>query len=127
MPKEYTARRTTMRRKKETSLREAVVGHVGQFFELHGLDETMREFDKMKLMFSGVQDWPDIEKEVMDFIVEKKRLAHQADVERQQQIDQAIIVGLAKGISGGQVNLLTGSDSQAPYYSTTSTAGGHNE
>lgn len=126
MPKEDTARRT-MRRKKETSLREAVVGHVGQFFELHGLEETMGEFDKMKLMFSGVQDWPDIEEEVMDFIVEKKRLDHQADVERQQQMNQALLVGLAKGIGGGQVVLQTGTNSQAPYYSSTATIGGHKQ
>ncbi len=118
MPREDTARRT-MRRKKETSLREAVVDHVGQFFELHGLDETMVEFDRMKLMFSGVQDWPDIEEEVMDFFIEKKRLAHQADVERQQQINQAMAIGLAKGIGGGQVVLQTGTNSQAPYYSST--------
>ena len=126
MPREDTARRT-MRRKKETSLREAVVGHVGQFFELHGLDETMGEFDRMKLMFSGVQDWPDIEEEVMDFFIEKKRLAHQADVERQQQINQAMAIGLAKGIGGGQVVLQTGTNSQAPYYSSTPTIGGHKQ
>ena len=126
MSKEDTARRT-MRRKKETSLREAVVGHVGQFFELHGLEETMGEFDKMKLMFSGVQDWPDIEEEVMNFIVEKKRLDHQADVERQQQMNQALLVGLAKGIGGGQVVLQTGTNSQAPYYSSTPTIGGHKQ
>lgn len=125
MPKEDSTKRTKSR-KKETSLREAVVGHVGQFFELHGLDETMAEFNKMKLMFSGIRDWPDIEKEVMDFFIEKKRLAQQADIERQQQIDQALVTGLAKSISGGQVNLLIGTNSQAPFYSSTPTIGGHN-
>lgn len=126
MPKQDTARRT-MPRKKETSLREAVVVHIGQFFELHGLDETIRELDKMKLMFSGIQDWPDIEEEVLDFIVEKKRLVQQADIERQKQMDQALLVGLAKGISGGQVNLLTGTNPQAPFYSSTPTIGGHKQ
>ena len=116
-----------MRRKKETSLREAVVANVGQFLELHGLDETMREFDKMKIMFSGIQDWPDIEEEVMYFIVEKKRRAHQADIERQQQMDQAMMMGLANGIGGRQVVLQTGTNSQAPFYSSTPTIGGHKQ
>lgn len=116
-----------MRRKKETSLREAVVVHIGQFFKLHGLDETIRELDKMKLMFSGIQDWPDIEEKVLDFIVEKKRLVQQADIERQKQMDQALLVGLVKGISGGQVNLLTGTNPQAPFYSSTPTIGGHKQ
>jgi len=40
----------------------------------------MAKFDKMKLMFSGIQDWPDIEEEVMGFFVEKKRLAQQVDI-----------------------------------------------
>jgi len=124
MPKVDTPQRF-IRMKKETSLREAVVGRVGQFFELHGLDETIREFDKMKLMFSGVQDWPDIEEEVMGFLIEKKRQAQLANGERQQQIDQALLVGLVKGISGGQLVLQTGTNSQAPYYSSTPTIGGH--
>lgn len=126
MPKEDTARRTT-RKKKDTTLKEAVVGRVAQFFELHGLDETMGEFDKMKIMFSGVQDWPDIEEEVMEFFIEKRRQAQQADGERQQQIDQALVIGLAKGISGGQVNLLTGANSKSPFYSSTPTLGGHKQ
>lgn len=123
MPKEDTANRTK-RRKKETTLREAVVGRVGQFFELHGLETAMEKFDAMKVLFSGCQDWPGIEKEVMDFFMEKKRLSIQADGERQQQMDEAWMQGLAKGINGGQVNLLTGTNSQAPFYSSTPTMGG---
>ena len=126
MPKEDTAKRT-IRRKKETTLREAVVARVELFFDLHGLDAAMRKFDEMKVDFSGNRDWPDIEKEVMDFILEKKKLAFLADGERQQQIDQAWIQGLANGVNGGQVVLQTGNNSQAPYYSTTSTMGGHKQ
>lgn len=126
MPKEETARRT-VRKKKETSLREAVVRHVKRFFKLHGLDETMGEFDKMKLMFSGEQDWPDIEEEVTNFFIEEKQLARQAGGERQQQIDQALVVGLSKGISGGQVVLQAGTHSEAPYFSSTPTMGGHKQ
>lgn len=123
MPKEDTSNRTK-RKKKETTLREAVVGRVGQFFELHGLEAAMEKFDAMKVLFSGCQDWPDIEKEVMDFFMEKKRLSIQADGERQQQMEEAWMRGLAKGINGGQVNLLTGTNSQAPFYSSTPTMGG---
>lgn len=124
MPKEDTVKRT-IRRKKETTLREAVVARVEQFFELHGLEAALRRFDDMKVDFSGIRDWPDIEKEVMDFFMEKRKLALQADGERKQQMDQAWIQGLARGVNGGQVVLQTGSNSQAPYYSTTSTIGGH--
>lgn len=124
MPKEDTAIRTKCR-KKETTLREAIVARVGQFFELHGLEAAMRKFDEMKVDFSGIRDWPDIEKEVTDFFMEKRRLALQADGERQKQMDQAWIQGLARGINGGQVVLQTGSNSQAPYYSTTSSIGEH--
>ena len=126
MPKEDTSSQT-LHRKKETTLREAVVGRIGQFFELHGLPDTMAEFDKMKLMFSGIQDWPDIEEEVMGFFVEKKRLAQQVDAERQQQLDHALLIGLTKGVSGGQVNLLTGTNPQAPFYSSTPPMGGHKQ
>ena len=101
MPKEDTSNRTK-RRKKETTLREAVVGRVGQFFELHGLDVAMEKFDAMKVLFSGCQDWPGIEKEVMDFFMEKKRLSIQADGERQQQMDEAWMQGLAKGSRANQ-------------------------
>ena len=126
MPKEDSAKRT-IRRKKETTLREAVVARVEQFFELHGLEAAMRKFDEMKVDFSGNRDWPDIEKEVMDFFMEKRKEALQADGERQQQMDQAWIQGLARGVNGGQVVLKTGSNSQAPYYSAPSTIGGHKQ
>ena len=99
------------------------MARVEQFFELHGLEAAMRKFDEMKVDFSGIRDWPDIEKEVMDFLMEKRRLSLQADVERQRQMDQAWIQGLARGVIGGQVVLQTGSDAQAPYYSTSSIRG----
>ena len=124
MPKEDTARRT-MRRKKDTTLREAVMGRVEEVFGLQGLDAAIKEFDELKVRFSGCEDWHDIEKDVKDFFMEKRREEQLAAAERQQQIDQALVIGLAKGISGGQVNLLTGTNSQAPYYSSTPTIGGH--
>ena len=126
MPRKDSASQAT-HRKKETTLKEAVVVRIKQFFDLYGLDAAMRKFDEMKVDFSGNRDWPDIEKEVMDFILEKKKLALLADGERQQQIDQAWIQGLANGVNGGQVVLQTGNNSQAPYYSTTSTMGGHKQ
>ena len=101
------------------------MSRVEQFFELHGLEATMRKFDEMKVDFSGFRDWPDIEKVVMDYFMEKRKQVLQADGERQQQMEQAWIQGLARGVNGGQVVLQTGSNSQASYYSTTSTIGGH--
>ena len=129
MPKEDTAsqsmRRTTKVRtiRQETTLREAVVGRVVQSFELDGLDEARKVFEVMKGLFSGNHDWPDIEEEVMEFILEQKRLAVQADGERRLQMDKALIEGLSKGLATGQMNLLTGAAAQAFYHSTTT--GGH--
>lgn len=116
----------TTRRKQETTLREAVVRSIGQFYELHGLDVALKKFDEMRLLFSGCQDWPNIDKEVTDFFIEKKRLERQADGERQQQMDEALKKGLANGLNPGQLNLLTGANPQAPYYSVLNTKeGGH--
>lgn len=96
---------------------------VEQFFGLYGLDVAMEKFDAMKVMFSGIKDWPDIEGEVTDFFMEKRRQAVQADSERQQQMDQAMVEGLVNGIRVGQANLLTGANSQAPYFSTSAVGG----
>ena len=124
MPNKDTASHVPIR-EKETTLREAVVGRIEVFFELHGLDAAIKKFDDMKIDFSCCHDWPDIEKDVLKFLIEKKHEAELADFNRQQKIDEAMVVGFAKGINGGQMNLLTGTNSQAPFYSSTPTLGGH--
>ncbi len=118
MSKEDTAIRSK-RRKKETTLREVVVKRVRLSFKLHGLEEAMKEYEDIKVMFSDfAPDWSDIADEVLDFFKEKRRLAQEAAVEREQQMTQAMMDGLAKGVVANQLNQLLGSNSQAPYYSS---------
>ena len=127
MPKEDSTIRT-IRRKKETTLREVVVKRVKLSFEFYGLEAAMKEFNDIKVMFSDLTpEWSDIAGEVLDFFLEKKRQAQEAAGEREQQINQMWADALAKnGIVANQLNLMSGSNPQAPYYSSTqTTAGGH--
>jgi hypothetical protein len=127
MPKEDTTSRT-IRRKKETTLREVVVKRVKLSFEFYGLEAAMKEFNDIKVMFSDLTpEWSDIAGEVLDFFLEKKRQAQEAAGEREQQINQMWADALARnGIVANQLNLMSGSNPQAPYYSSTqTTTGGH--
>ena len=127
MPKEDTTSRT-IRRKKETTLREVVVKRVKLSFEFYGLEAAMKEFNDIKVMFSDLTpEWSDIAGEVLDFFLEKKRQAQEAAGEREQQINQMWADALARnGIFTNQLNLMPGSNPQAPYYSSTQTpTGGH--
>ena len=127
MPKEDTTSRPKYR-KKDTTLREVVVKRVTLSFELYGLEAAMKEFNDMKVMFSDLTpEWSDIAGEVLDFFLEKKRQAQEAAGEREQQINQMLADALAKnGIVANQLNLMPGSNPQAPYYSSTqTTTGGH--
>ena len=128
MPKEDSTIRT-IRRKKETTLREVVVKRVKLSFEFYGLEAAMKEFNDIKVMFSDLTpEWSDIAGEVLDFFLEKKRQAQEAAGEREQQINQMWADALAKnGIVANQLNLMPGSNPQAPYYSTTHTTGGHKQ
>ena len=122
MPKEDTTSRTK-RRKKETTLREAVVRHVEEFPDLNGLEAAMKEFNDIKVMFSDLTpEWSDIAGEVLDFFLEKKRQAQEAANEREQQNNQMWADALAKnGVVANQLNLMPGSNAKAPYYSSTQT------
>lgn len=122
MPKEDTTSRTK-RRKKETTLREVVVKRVKLSFELVGLEAAMKEFDEMKVKFSDLTpEWSDIAGEVLDFFLEKKRQAQEAADEREQQNNQMWADALAKnGVVANQLNLMSGSNAKAPYYSSTQT------
>jgi hypothetical protein len=127
MPKEDSTIRT-IRRKKETTLREVVVKRVKLSFEFYGLEAAMKEFNDIKVMFSDLTpEWSDIAGEVLDFFLEKKRQAQEAAGEREQQINQMWADALARnGIVTNQLNLMSGSNPQAPYYSSTqTTTGGH--
>ena len=128
MPKEDSTIRT-IRRKKETTLREVVVKRVKLSFEFYGLEAAMKEFNDIKVLFSDLTpEWSDIAGEVLDFFLEKKREAQEAAGEREQQINQMLADALAKnGIVANQLNLMPGSNPQAPYYSTTHTTGGHKQ
>jgi hypothetical protein len=126
MSSQDTARQT-QRKEKETSLREAVTGMVRRLFESDGLETAKEGFEKARALFAFAPGWHDIEEEVHQFFVEKRREALQAERERQQQLDSAMVEGLAKGIDVNQANLLTGAYSQAAYQLTTSTIGGHKQ
>lgn len=128
MPKEDSTIRT-IRRKKETTLREVVVKRVKLSFEFYGLEAAMKEFNDIKVLFSDLTpEWSDIAGEVLDFFLEKKKEAQEAAGEREQQINQMWAEALAKnGIVANQLNLMPGSNPQAPYYSTTHTTGGHKQ
>lgn len=128
MPKEDSTIRT-IRRKKETTLREVVVKRVKLSFEFYGLEAAIKEFNDIKVLFSDLTpEWSDIAGEVLDFFLEKKREAQEAAGEREQQINQMWADALAKnGIVANQLNLMPGSNPQAPYYSTTHTTGGHKQ
>ena len=128
MPKEDSTIRT-IRRKKETTLREVVVKRVKLSFEFYGLEAAMKEFNDIKVLFSDLTpEWSDIAGEVLDFFLEKKREAQEAAGEREQQINQMWADTLAKnGIVANQLNLMPGSNPQAPYYSSSHTTGGHKQ
>jgi hypothetical protein len=119
----------TIHRKKETTLRDVILKRVKLTFEFYGLESAMKEFNDMKVMFSDLTpEWSDIAGEVLDFFLEKKRLAQEAAGEREQQINQMWVDALAKnGIVANQLNLMSGSNPQAPYYSSTQTTTGRNK
>ena len=113
------------RRKKETTVREAVVGRVRLCCELYGLETAMKEFDEMKVKLSDLTpEWSEIAAEVHDFFKETRKQAQEAAVEREQQMTQAWAEGLSKGVVANQLNLMPGSNQQAPYYSSTPTMTG---
>ena len=81
----------------------------------------MKEFNDVKVMFSDLTpEWSDIAGEVLNFFLEKKRQAQEAAGEREQKINQMWADALAKnGIFTNQLNMMTGSNANAPYYSST--------
>ncbi len=80
----------------------------------------MKEFDEIKVKFSDfAPDWTDIASEVLEFFSEKRKQDLEAAGEREQQTDQIWAEALAKhGIIASQLNLMPGSNSQAPFYSS---------
>lgn len=79
----------------------------------------MKEFDKMKVMFSGNHDWPDIEKDVKVFFLEKKRQNQEAAGEREKKTNQMWADALKNGIVTNQLNLMPGNNPKADYYPST--------
>ena len=100
---------------------------VKRLFEADGLEAAKEGFEKARALFAFASDWHDIEEDMHLFFVEKRREALLAERERQQQIDNAMVEGLVKGIDVKQANLLSGAYAQAAYQLTTSTAGGHRQ
>ena len=107
-----------------TTLKDAVIIHIKLTFEMNGIDAAMKELNAMAAAFSFARDWPSIFNEATAFLLEKKRLAEQAEKERKEQRDAAVLEAIAQHGVNGQFNFLSGRESQAPYYS--SSTGGHN-
>lgn len=109
---------TTRRRKKDTSLKEAIMNSLIKKFECEGIEATKKWLDICCINFSSEDDWPFIYKEAYNFILESKRLLDEK--ESQRQLDTALIGVLSKTGNIGQFNCLIGSESKASYNSTKS-------
>ena len=101
---------------KPTSLRDAVVGRIGDVMKLDGLEAAKKEFEAMKQMFSGVSDWHFIDKEVTDLFIAERKRERDEEAAQLHQLYLAWMQSLSKGANGGQLNLLTGSNSKAIFY-----------
>lgn len=112
------AKMTTRHRKKETSLREAIMNSLKKKFDCEGLEAARKWFDNCCANFSGEDDWALIYKEANTFIIESKRLLEEK--ESQRQLDTALIGVLSKTGNVGQQNFLFGSTPQTSYNSTKS-------
>lgn len=109
---------TTRRRKKDTSLKEAIMNSLIKKFECEGIEATKKWLDICCANFSGEYDWPFIYKEAYNYILESKKLLDEE--EHQRQLDMAMLNGLSKGGNIGQQNLFLSSTPQASYYSKKS-------
>lgn len=90
-----------------------------------GADAAMAEFRQMAVMFSGCQDWPDINNQVMAFLLEMKQQTDKVAAEQAAKRDAALIDALAThGLNGNQINFLSGQSAQAPYYGAPTNEGG---
>ena len=108
----------TRRKKKETTLRDAIMNSLIKKFECEGIEATKKWLDICCANFSGEYDWPFIYKEAYNFILESKRLLDEK--ESQRQLDTAMINRLSIGGNIGQQNLFLSSTPQASYYSKKS-------
>ena len=89
-----------------------------------GADAAMAEFNQMTVFFSGCRDWPDINNEVMAFLLEMKQQTDHAEAERVAKSEASLLQALAAhGLNGQQVNLMLGQSPQAPYYGTPNNGG----
>ena len=108
----------TRRKKKETTLRDAIMNSLKWMLECDGFEATKEWYKQCRANFAEEDDWPSIDKEAFAFICEAKKL--QEEKEHQQQMDIALIKGISKGGNVGQQNILFGSTTQASYSTTKS-------
>lgn len=99
-----------------TTLRSAVTSRIKQIFLLQGMEKAIGELNQMAEFFSGCYDWPDINNEVMAFLLEMKQLSDRSEAERLEKRDSALLKAIAGNGLNGQVNLMLGQSPQAPYY-----------
>ena len=87
----------------------------------------MKAFETMNKLYSRESDWPAIAQEIdamMEAEMERKR---QKEEQHQQQVEAEWINAVHQGVIISQANLLTGSMSQAPYYSSLTNGGQKHE
>ena len=83
----------------------------------------MADFNQMTVFFSGCRDWPDINNEVMAFLLEMKQHADHAEAERVAKSEASLLRALAANGLNGQTNILFGQSAQAPYYGASTNEG----
>ena len=88
-----------------------------------GADAAMAEFNQMTVFFSGCRDWPDINNEVMAFLLEMKQQTDHAEAERVAKSEASLLRALAANGLNGQTNILFGQSAQAPYYGASTNEG----
>ena len=93
------------RRKRETTVRDVVVGRIELTYELDGPEAARKEFDDMRKMYADLTpEWYDIAGEVQAFFLEKRKQAQKEAGEREQRITQMWAEALAKnGIVANQL------------------------
>jgi hypothetical protein len=110
-----------------TTLREASINTLKRILKQEGTAEAMKAFETMNKLYSRESDWPAIAQEIdamMEAEMERKR---QKEEQHQQQVEAEWINAVHQGVIISQANLLTGSMSQAPYYSSSTNGGQKHE
>lgn len=87
---------------------------IKQYYELHGLEDTIQKFHAMKADYGGFDDWTDIEAELRGFIIEKKKQADESERERQWQMYNSLAQDMARNMNAALEEMVKRTPQQAP-------------